>query len=223
MNIAGADHLVFVTYLNKLLLHAYQNRPHPGVAPHGYVKWARFHQNPASVDEINVSNNMNSLPEFDWQTIVGPNNAHNNNVAKPVPNPERNERSRMAGSFQGTHRPLRPQLPIVHSHTTVAEVVGDGVEDITEINSGASEPYLNDPTGCIPAIDIICSFIANMFNGDPNTISASQVDSNSQAVPGPGPSTVANTNAAALKTADKALEDDIYMEESNTDKEHEKE
>ncbi|KIJ37687.1 hypothetical protein M422DRAFT_259786 [Sphaerobolus stellatus SS14] len=50
-----------------------------------------------------------------------------------------------------------------------------------------------------------------------------QTGSNSQAAPGPGPSTLANAKAATLKVAKKALEDNVSMEDSNNNKEHKKE
>ncbi|KIJ36504.1 hypothetical protein M422DRAFT_51004 [Sphaerobolus stellatus SS14] len=47
-----AEHPAFSTYLARLLMHAYQNRGHPGTPPEGYVEWALQNGHPRSMADL---------------------------------------------------------------------------------------------------------------------------------------------------------------------------
>ncbi|KIJ55892.1 hypothetical protein M422DRAFT_239054 [Sphaerobolus stellatus SS14] len=47
-----AEHPAFSTYLACLLMHAYQNREHPGTPLEGYVEWALQNSHPHSMADL---------------------------------------------------------------------------------------------------------------------------------------------------------------------------
>ncbi|KIJ34770.1 hypothetical protein M422DRAFT_263124 [Sphaerobolus stellatus SS14] len=185
MNIPSADHPVYITYLNRLLLHNYQNRPHPGTAPHRYVEcpgstksqpawtrsilqlaeycWAQQHQHHQLLNTDHPTITADKAEAEDEEHIA----EHTSQLHIIV-----NENTSRWGHPR-TYTREEPNRKEV-TRKEMQEYIRDALK---EMSSEACEQYLNDDTGCMPTIDLICIHLVNVF-GNYKASSESQISIN---------------------------------------------